>query len=511
MNLAAIDIGTNSFHLIIVELKSNGFFDIIDRDKEVIRLGEGNPGDIKIIQSESIERAVETLKRFKGIADSRNAEIHAVATSAVREARNSDEFTSRIINETGIEIEVISGIEEARLIHLGISNAVDIFNNKTLSIDIGGGSTEFILSEKGRVIYANSLKLGAVRFTNKFFPNGIVKSSSIFECNKWIEGVIFPVVREITQIGFDKVVGSSGTITSAASMIAGLDNSSEIPVSFNNACFSEANLKLILEKVLKAKSVNERKKIAGLDAKRADIIPAGLLILSKIFEKFEIHEMTVSGYALREGIIYNLIQQRREDSSSKEKMSIRSESVTKLSASCNFPREHCEHVAELAKQIYLQLNDLHKLPKSAFDYLIAAARLHDIGYHIAHSQHHRHGQYIIRNSELLGFNDTEIQIIANIARYHRKSHPKKSHEQFMSLSEKNKEIVKKLAAILRIADSLDRSHLETVEGVKVNINANSVELELFGKNENPEIELWSFDRRKGLFEETYGIPILVKS
>lgn len=510
--LAAIDIGTNSFHLIVVDIKENGSFDIVDREKEVIRLSEGSTGDIKFIQPEAVERAIITLKRFKGIADSHSAKIRAVATSAVRESQNKIEFLKQVYYQTGIEIEVISGTEEARLIYLGMLQAVPVYDKKVLCVDIGGGSTEFTIGEKGKIQYSISLKLGAVRLSQKFFPDYVLTKESIQACRNWIEGEIFPVIRELKTHKIQQFVGSSGTIMSVGLMIsAARSESVKESVILNNYEFTVDEFLNVENEVLKNKTSKQRLKIKGLDSKRADIIPAGLLILSELFKHFQIPVMTISGYALREGIVIDTIQKNEENFVHQGLSNIRAESVKNLAESCNFDREHCSHVSRLALQLFDQLSDLHKLGNKEREYLDAASRLHDIGYHIAHSQHHRHSMYIISNSELLGFNENEINIIANVARYHRKSHPKKSHKDFINLPAKSRETVEKLAAILRVADSFDRTHYKLVNKINAEINGKNVELTLQTSTVIPEIELWSLERRKALFEEIFGMSLSVKN
>lgn len=424
--LAAIDIGTNSFHLIVVEVKENGSFEIVDREKEVIRLSEGSSGDIKLIKPEAVERAIVTLKRFKGIADSHSAKIRAVATSAVRESLNKIEFLKDVYYKTGIEIEVVSGIEEARLIYLGMLKAVPIYDKKVLCIDIGGGSTEFIIGEKGKILFSISLKLGAVRLSQKFFPDYKLTKDNINECRHWIDGEIFPVIRELKNHKIEHFIGSSGTIMSVGLMISALKKETfKENMILNNYEFFKDEFTAIENEVLNNRTLKQRAKIKGLDEKRADIIPSGILILSEIINHFQIPSMIISGYALREGIVIDTIQKNDENYDEQGLTNIRLESVKNLAESCRFDKEHCEHVAELALQLFDQLYELHNLGHKEREYLDAASKLHDIGYHISHSQHHRHSMYIISNSELLGFNENEINIIANVARYHRKSHPKK--------------------------------------------------------------------------------------
>jgi exopolyphosphatase / guanosine-5'-triphosphate,3'-diphosphate pyrophosphatase len=510
--IAAIDAGTNSFHLIIVDVKNDGNFEIIDREREVIRLGEGSSGDIKIIENDAIERAIKTLKRFKGIADSHKAPLRTVATSAVREAHNKNEFIKRVWDETGVEVEVISGYEEARLIYLGVLKAVPVFNKKTLAIDIGGGSTEFFLGRKGNSNYSCSIKIGAVRLTQKFFPDYIITESRIKACRKWVEGELYQIAGIIKTHGFQVCVGSSGTIMAAGLIINAKRNSNGFQNGIlNNFEFSKKDLADAENEILKRKTIDKRKKLPGLDEKRADIIPAGIIILKTIFDMLELEKMTISGYALREGIIIDTLQKMHLDGITPNLDNIKKESIRHVSLACRNDIEHSAHITNLALQMFDQLKKLHGLGEECREYLEAAATLHDVGYHISHTNHHHHSYYIIKNSELLGFNENEINIIAHTARYHRKSHPKDSHLEFCELPFKTQLIVKKLASILRIADSLDRTHKKIIQSVECRVKSSKVEIVLHvGRNTNPEIELWNVERRKGLFEEVFAKKIFIK-
>ncbi len=511
-NLAAIDIGTNSFHLIVVGVKEDGNFEIVDREKEVIRLGEGSSGDIKIIKPEAVKRALNALSRFKGIADSHDAAIRAVATSAVRESHNQDDFIKQVYDKTGINIEIISGVEEARLIYLGILKAVPVFDKKTLTVDIGGGSTEFLVGKKGEPIFSVSMKIGAVRLTQKFFPDFHVSKTRVKECRNWVEGELFQTANNIKKINFQLCVGSSGTIMSAGLMISASKNKSSSGNGIlNNFVFNKEELGEIEEEILSRKTVEKRKKIPGIEDKRAEIIPAGIIILSTIFKLFNLKEITVSEYALREGIIIDTLQKQHEDFSKPGFENIRRHSINNLSRSFRNDTSHGKHVAKLSLQIFDQTKDLHRLGDECREYLEAAAILHDVGYHISHASHHRHSLYIIRNSELLGFNENEINIIAHTARYHRKSHPKSSHQEFKALPSDIQMIIKKLSAILRIADSFDRTHRKLVSGLDVTIKNKSVEIQLHCSSKiKPDIELWNLDRRKSLFEEVFDKKVIVK-
>jgi exopolyphosphatase/guanosine-5'-triphosphate,3'-diphosphate pyrophosphatase len=507
INLAAIDIGTNSFHMIIVKLKENGNFEIIDRVKEVIRLGEGSGGNLKYISETSTQRAVESLKRFKTIAESHNAKIRAVATSAVREANNRNEFITEAFEKTGLNIEVISGYEEARLIYLGILKAVPVYSQKSLIIDIGGGSTEFLIGKNGISMLVGSIKIGAVRLTNKFFPDFISSEKRVEECRQWVNGELYQILDSIKLEGFKVCVGSSGTIMSIGLMLHAKRNGGEIAQSIlNNFEFTCDELKEVEKEILVNKSLGKRKKIVGLDEKRAEIITAGVIILSSIFDFLKIEKMIISGYSLREGIIIDSVHKLFQNSSITNLNEIRKGSIINLAENFRYDRKHSAHVAKLALKIFDDLKDLHKMGNEYREYLEAASILHDIGYHISHTNHHHHSAYIIKNGELLGFNELEINIISQTARYHRKSHPKNSHVDYAKLSDKDKAIVKSLSSILRIADSLERIHKQNVLGIEAIQQGKKVHFKITAKEGSDlSIELWNLERRKILFEETFGL------
>lgn len=504
-NFAAIDIGTNSVHLIVVKVLEHGNFEIIDREKEVIRLGEGFSGDIKKLSDDAIERAVNAIGRFKQIADLHKAKVRAVATSAVRESLNKNDFIEQVHKQTGIDVEVVSGQEEARLIYLGMLRAVPIYEKRALCVDIGGGSTELIIGVNGKIEFSRSVKIGAVRLTQKFFPDGKIPKSAIKECKKWVEGEIFHVTNYASKYGFEICVGSSGTIQSVGYILSEMTNKEVTPNRIlNNFEFSKDELSKVVELILGAKTISERKKIKGMDTKRADIFPAGIIILQTIFEQLKINKLIISEYALREGIVVDTLQNLNIEQHRPRLSDIRYESVLQLAKTCYFDSNHCFHVSNLASKLFDDLEELHKLDNSTREYLIAATLLHDIGHHISHNQHHKHSNYIIRNSELMGFNETEINIIANIARYHRKSHPKQKHPEFASLSTANQIIVKKLSAILRVADALDRSHQQKISDIAARNDNGTVTISFNTNNFPIDIELWNLGRRQKLFEDVFG-------
>jgi exopolyphosphatase/guanosine-5'-triphosphate,3'-diphosphate pyrophosphatase len=508
--LAAIDIGTNSFHLVIAKVNDKGIVKILSKDKEVVRLGKSS-SDMKYISLEAMERAVTSLKRFKIICDSFNAEIRAVATSATREALNKVEFINKVFDRTGVSIEVVSGFEEARLIYLGILQAINVYDNRILLIDIGGGSTEFLIGEKGHVHYANSIKLGAVRLTEKFFSDGKFKKESIDSARLHVRSIINPVVRQIKEQKYDFVVGTSGTITSLGSMIySKKTGEDESEFNFNNFKYTNSELSDIVKAILEADNVQQIKQIEGLDSQRSDIISAGAIILEQIVNEINIKDITLSSYALREGIIFDTIDKEHNTLLSADMKNIRYRSVINLAKHCGYDEQHTNKVLNFANKIFDSLKEKYDLTEKDRDVLEAATILHDIGHSISQAQHHRHSYYLIKNSELLGFNNDEIEMIANVARYHRKSHPKVKHIEFNKLLASNKRKVKMLSGILRVADGLDRGHNAVVNDINISIQDSAYKIKVMAEHgKDPTLEVWGANMRKELFEESFGYTITV--
>jgi len=506
--LAAIDIGTNSFHLILGEADTNtGKFNILGRERELVRLGSGST-DMKYLQEDAIERGIEVLKRYKGIADSAGAKVRAIATSAVREALNQNEFIRKAREATGIRVEIASGVEEARFIYLGVLQALPVFDKRILLIDIGGGSTEFLIGFQREIIYDISLKLGAIRLTQRFFKDSELDSKSIKTCRKHIAGYMAPVTRESKKYNYEIAVGSSGTISNIANII-NIARGGEDGVKLNNFTFTAKELFETVDIITEAKAVKQRMKIPGIDADRADIIAAGALILEQIFKELKIKEMTYSEYALREGILFDTFEKKFSGKSGEYLHNIRNKSILHVAENFRFDKEHSHHVTGLAMKIFDQLKDIHKLGNLEREYLEAAGILHEVGLFVSHSQHHRHSYYLVRNSEMLGFTENEKEIIANIARYHRKSHPKVKHVEFSKLNSEDQLIVSKLAGILRIADGLDRSHSYAVKDLNCTVSGNEVVIELEGSDDKKDLELdmWGAETKKSLFEETFGMKV----
>lgn len=502
--LAAVDVGTNSFHLVVVKLLPDSTFVVLNKEKIVVRLGQ-SPKQIKSLSDEAMDRGVEAMKLFALVAKRMQAPLRAVATSAVREAHNGDEFIRRVKKSAGVEIEVVSGFEEARLIYLGVMQALPVYEARVAMFDIGGGSTEILVGEKGISLYANSFKIGAIRMTQRFFPDEEISKKQVERLRLFLRGELYFAAREVRSHAPTAMIASSGTAQTIAAMVLAA-RSEPVPDSLNRVAIPLPEIRKVVRAILKASSFSERAKIPGCDPRRADILAAGAVVLETILEECGFDSMTISTYALREGIILDSIQKQR--GANREAPShlsdLRYETVLKIGRAYNFDEAHGRHVAELALQLYDDLAPLHHLDESSRELLEAASLLHDIGYYISHAAHHKHALYLIKNSELLGFNDEEIAVIANVARYHRKSHPKSRHPDFSALSSSDKERVRILAGILRIADGLDRTHQALVSRVVAESDDKRIEILVSaGRGAEPTFELWSASRKKGLLQDVF--------
>jgi exopolyphosphatase/guanosine-5'-triphosphate,3'-diphosphate pyrophosphatase len=506
--LAAIDIGTNSIHLVVARAVASDRFEVLARQKDMVRLGSGG-GEMKRLSDDAIDRGVEALARQRAIAEAHGAAIRAVATSAVREAENRHVFLRRALVEAGVRVEVISGFEEARLIHLGVLQAVPIFDERSLVIDIGGGSTEVVLGERGETLVARSLKLGAIRLTDAFFPDDKVTSKAVTRCRRLVQSVLSPMVREIDA--FDVAVASSGTaMTLAAMVLAG--RGQDPAQTLNQVVIAVDELDAVVKELLAAKTVRERRQLPGIDDRRADIIVAGAIVLQEALAAFGAESVMISESALREGVLADTYR-RAHGGSLHHLRDIRRRGVLHLAELTDDDPEHSERAAHLALQLYDQLAPWHGLDDGPRELLEAAALLCNVGLFISHAGHHKHSYYVIRNSEhLTGFTDREIEVIAQTARYHRRSAPKAKHDSFAALDEGDQDVVRALAGILRVAIGLDRAHRGAVGALVVRDDGDTLVLEVepIG-GADTTVEVWSADERKALLEEVLDREVEIRA
>lgn len=517
--LAAIDIGTNSIHMVVVQIKpALPAFTIIAKEKDTVRLGDCDP---KIgLTTAAIKRAIATLQRCQELAKSFNAEqIVAVATSAVREAPNGREFIQQVYEELGLFINLISGQEEARRIYLGVLSGMEFNNQPHIIIDIGGGSTELILGDSHEPRFLSSTRVGAVRLTAEFIKNDPISPSEFQYLQAYIRGMLEREIQELlTNLQpreKPRLVGTSGTIETLATLHA-KEKLGILPNPINGYQLSRKDIKEMV-KHLASISCVERNALPGMSDKRSEIIVAGALILSEAMTLLGVDYLTIGERALREGVIvdwmlsHGLIEDRL-----RYQGSVRERSVRKIAQKYQVNLEHSARVANFALSIFNQTRGyLHNWGTEEKELLWAAAILHKCGLFISHSSHHKHSYYLIRNGELLGFAEAEIEVIANLARYHRRSTPKKKHESYSNLPSKpHRILVNQLSAILRLAVALDRRQIGAIGRVNCEYYPHSQQLHLHlqpsASDDDCALEFWSLDYEKAVFEAEYGVKLVAR-
>jgi exopolyphosphatase/guanosine-5'-triphosphate,3'-diphosphate pyrophosphatase len=494
VKIAALDVGTNSIHLLIARVAADGQVEPLDRAKEMVRLGDS--AFKGVISPDAFARATDCIRKFRAQAERGGVDaIIAVATSAVREAENGGDFVRVVRDETGIELTVIRGEQEARLIYLGARAAINLAGRKALIIDIGGGSVELIVGDAREAHYATSLKLGVLRLLDQYAPADPITPDQRLRLAEQLHRALEAPTVAIRKIGFDLVAMTSGTARAVADLIPSTSTEKPRPVAFKDV--------YELEQKLCSLTAAERSRLPNLDPKRVDSIVPGVILVRSLLEVVHADSYVLCEAALREGLVADYAARNGPGIQLiDEYPDLRRRSVIRLARRCNANQPHAEHVARLALDLFRGLRPLHGLANADGELLEFAALLHDIGFHIAASKHHKHGAYLIENAELQGFSVEEIQILAQVVRYHRKATPKDSHPGFSSLPAAAKQKVRALAAMLRLADGLDRGYAQLVRGVRCRIGDKSVEVTLSAAAE-AELEVWGARRKRDLAEEVF--------
>jgi exopolyphosphatase/guanosine-5'-triphosphate,3'-diphosphate pyrophosphatase len=503
-----MDIGTNSIRLLVVQFNHNNSNSVLNQQKEVVRLGK-NEFIKQALQPVAIQRAVVVCSRFADMARSYGAEkIIAVATSATREAANQEDFLRRIKKKTGIDVHVISGREEARLIYMGVSGAVDLGGKQAVFIDIGGGSTEIAVGTQSAYQHLDSIKLGAIRISDRFFHDDYedsVSDGTYRKIKDYARNMAVRAVERISRYRIDAAYGSSGTIM----------NLGDIAVREFLGRRLQRGDKLTLRQLrvvvkrLRELSLAERREVPGLNPDRADVIIGGAAILEVLMEEMALDEIVISDRSLRDGLVLDFIARRGKRRLPKP-LSAREKSVLHLGRICGFDEAHALKVAGFAVKLFditkrLKLHDLGVWEKELVFY---AAMLHDIGVFLSYSNHHAHTYYLIRNADLIGFDRNEIDIIAATAFFHRKYLPRSKYPEFSSLSGRAQSTVRILCVLLRLAESLDRSHSGLVSDIILRSAGKKVVLTIKSTH-SCQLEVWGTENHANDFETIFRRKLIV--
>src|SRR5450432_2552747 len=492
MRIAALDVGSNSFHLIVAEVETGGRIRVIDRAKEMVRLGDSTLHK-GVIAPEVFRRGLDALRALRRIADRHKVDaLVAVATSAVREAQNGGEFVRAARDEAGIDIRVIRGDEEARLIYLGARGSLDLGKRRVALFDLGGGSLEIVLADAQELYFTASLKLGVIRLAERCPCSDPPSPRERSHLTERVRTMLDPVISRLRAMGFDNVAFTSGTASALAGLVRADGGGGKSTIALPDLA--------ALEQRLGTMTVAARGRLPGLDARRTDTIYAGAVVFRTALELCGAEEATLCETALREGIVADYVASNRPGILLVEEFpDLRRRSVMELARRCQFREDHGAHVARLALSIFHQTRRLHKLADADAELLEFAALLHDIGFYISPHRHHRHSEYLIQSHEMTGFSRDEVNIVALVARYHRKAEPTKGHDAFAALTKSDRRRVRQLAALLRVADGLDRTDARLVRSVRCVVTDKTIEMRLDADGD-PELELWAARRKGDLLE-----------
>jgi len=489
ISIAAIDVGSNAVRLEMARVLPDGNIETVHQERDPVRPGEGlfTTG---IMPAAVVDRLVSTLRRYAALCRRHKAKVRAVATSAMREAHNRNDIMRRIRRETGLDLEIISGKEEARLTCLGVL-AGKRPRARSLCIDVGGGSTEVATAIGDRPENLWSLAIGAVRLSQMFKLSGAVKPKQL----KILRGYVDEAVAESLPAGFPGfppvALGSSGTVRAVVTFA----------VSEGAPHATVRQLERALEELVRMGPEGRRRQF---DRARADIIVAGAVILEALARHLHLKAVTAVDRGLRHGVLVDLMRRvsRKQDHSL-------ADAAVALGRRFYFDRAHAQHVSTLALSLFDQLAPVHKLPMAVRPIFEVACLLHDIGNAVSYQRHHRHSEYLIRNADIPGLADRERDLAARIARFHRRSHPDLHHPGMEGLSPSEARAVRKLATVLRIADALDRSHSQPVRQLHLVRRGRDVLVHLSTRSA-VDLEIWDVAREASLFRQVFGANLRVE-
>ena len=508
MKLAAIDIGTNSIHMVVVKVTTRYSFDVIKQEKEMVKLGEGVFAT-NHLSDRAYREGLETIRRYVSLADQLGVdEIITAATSAIREARNGGAFLDEVVEKTGLAPQVISGKEEARLIFLAVRNAIALKNENALVLDIGGGSTEAVVGNSTEVLFRSSMKLGVRRLLDMFENEGPIGREAQGVLESHIKYLARDVMEEAKACGFSRVIGTSGTIRTLGEAAHLQTGGKDLP-TVNAEVVSRDDLEQLTAQLLEM-SPKKRTDIEAINKRRADAIHLGGVLLVQLLKMAEAQEITLCDASLREGLIIDYIQRySQKELSFSLHEDLRHRSAAQLARKYNSDLEQKAHVSHLAVQLFDKLQKAHGLSDAERNMLEHAAMLYGIGQYISFGRYHKNSRYIIKHSGLRGFTNEEVLLIGHVVRYHRKAKPKKKHNKFRKLSKPQQQLVRVLAGILRIAIGLDNTKNQLVKEVVCKLSSNKIKIDLLG-NDQMDLEVWEGRRNRELLEDALSREIIIQ-
>lgn len=507
LRIAAIDIGSNSIHMVIAAAHGASGFEVVDREREVVQIGRGS-FDSRRLNRDAMKRTALALRRFAQLARRMRADrIVCTATAAVREARNGGEFLQLCRAAAGVTPRVIPASEEGRLIDLAVRSALQLPERGTLVVDIGGGSAQVVMAREGGSPRVASAPLGALRLTEQYLADDPPTARQVSRLRREIRERVEEAFSRLGAGSFERVYGSSGSIHALAHAAYGLDSGNRLR-QVNGHVLSAGSLRKLTRKLVRMPRA-QRERLPEVDPWRAEIILPGALVLLEILERSGAEAITLCDFGLREGLVLDwLSHHRRELSSIEEVGDLRLRSVLSLLAKFGPEGPHAPHVAELSLALFDGLASRHELGSEARELLRFAALLHDVGSAIGYDGHARHSQYVIEHGNLRGLTDEEVQVIALVACYHGKARPRKRDEAFARQPRRVRRLVRWLAAMLRVAEGLDRSHYQLIRGLRVVSRGDAISI-VAAAQHDAQLELWGARQRVRELERLTGARVRV--
>lgn len=505
MKLAAIDIGTNSIHMIIVEAIAQRQFEVIEREKEMVKLGVGVFATNRL-SDRAFETGLKTIQRYVQLAEQIGVdEVITAATSAIREAQNGEAFIDAVVRQTGLSPRIISGKEEARLIFLAVRNSIALEGDTALVLDIGGGSTEAVVGNQQDVLFGDSMELGVLRLLDMFEDKGAVGREGRSVLEGHIRFIAQKTLDRIRAIGFDRVIGTSGTIRTLGEA-AHLAADGRSLRSVNAEVVQLKDIEALTQSLLE-KDIDSRAQVGGVSYKRADAIHLGGVLLGQLLQIVGAKEITLCDASLREGMILDYLERHASEVASFPiPANLRYRKAAQLVQKYQSDWHRNCHIADLALQLFDQTQELHGYSTFEREVLEFGALLHDIGQFISFRKHHKNSRYILNRADPRGFTDEEVLLIGHLTRYHCKAAPTKKHKKFRKLSKEHRLMVQVLSGILRIVVGLDKTKNQRAVNVSCQVSDEALSIVVAGVD-HLGLEIWAAQREREVLAGALGREI----
>lgn len=505
VNLAVVDIGTNSIHMLVVRIDGDLKYHVLDKAKEMVRLGRGTFETGRLDEATQ-QRALQALRGFARLAQKRGVQrTLAVATSAVREAENGGAFLQEVYSETGIHPHIITGAEEARLVFKAVQSAMPLDERPVLVVDLGGGSAEFACGSSRQLQWTHSLRLGVQRLEAVALADGEPSSGARDRLRDALSREIVPLAAKARSSGVGAVYLTSGSATATLKLLRERGD-----VRSDETLLPRKAL-AALDDALAGMPREKRHALSGLEPARADLIVGAVAFFRALADALDVPALQVSDRGLREGLVQDFLDLHGPELQWElTEPNARRREVLRFGERFHYDAPHAHHVAHLAVALFDATHEIHGLDESARELLEYGALLHDVGYAVDERAHHKHGEYLILHGLKGGFTEEELRVVAALARYHRKSPPKEGHDNWAKLSSRSRDVVEKTEGLLRLADALDRSHSRVVRSLDARVEGKSLVLDVTTQGPS-ELESWAVSRKSDWFSRVYRMEVVLRA